>query len=76
MLCTGLSNIRKTLINYEGPIDVQMIRNKSAAAGLAHEIHNYFIEINEKEPEEIENWKNIAFDENEFVEIRNQWKSE
>ena len=76
MLCTGLSNIRKTLINYEGPIDVQMIKNKSAAAGLAHEIHNYFIKINEKEPEEIENWKNIAFDENEFVEIRNQWKSE
>lgn len=74
MLCTGLSNIRKTLINYEGPIDVQMIKNKSAAAGLAHEIHNYFIEINEKEPEEIENWKNIAFDENEFVEIQNQWK--
>ena len=41
-----------------------------------NEIHNYFIEINENEPEEIENWKNIAFDENEFVEIQNQWKSE
>ena len=25
-------------------------------------------------PEEIEKWKNIAFDENEFVEIRNQWE--
>ena len=73
MLCKGLSNIRITITNLESHINIQTINIKSAAAGLAHEIHNYFINNNMEMPEEIEKWKNIAFDENEFIEIRNQW---
>lgn len=73
MLCKGLSNIRITITNLESHINIQTINIKSAAAGLAHEIHNYFINNNMEIPEEIEKWKNIAFDENEFIEIRNQW---
>ena len=73
-LCIALTNIRKMLNEEEKTVDIKTIKIKSSAAFLAKCINDFLIDLNMPVPEEIEKWKNIAFDENEFVEIRNQWE--
>ena len=72
-LCIALSNIRKMLNEDNKTIDIKTIKIKSSAAFLAKCINDYLSELNRTIPEEIKEWKNISIDDNEFLEIRNQW---
>ena len=72
-LCIALSNIRKMLNEDNKTIDIKTIKIKSSAAFLAKCINDNISELNRTIPEEIKEWKNISIDDNEFLEIRNQW---
>ena len=72
-LCSALKNIRKSLCDADEVISVHKVKIKSAAAGLAHTISIFMKNEGKSIPDEIIEWKNIVSDENEFVEIRNQW---
>lgn len=47
---------------------------RKSAANLAFELYLYYSKRKEKIPPTIIKWKDICLDENEFFEIRNQWK--
>ena len=73
LFCESLTNIRKTLTNYDDMDQKLKTKIKSAAAGLASTIHDFCINKEIKQEPEIMEWKNIVQNENEFSEIRNQW---
>lgn len=75
-LCTALKNIRKTLEESENIIDVRYVEIKAEAVGLAYMINTYLQEKHCKIPSEINEWKKIANNEDEFVLIQNQWETE
>lgn len=75
-LCNGLKNIRKLFENNERKIDVQYIEIKAEAVGLAYMINSYLKERHLEIPLDINIWKSISVNEDEFVRIKNQWKSE
>lgn len=75
-LISSLKNIRNLLENTENKVDVKYIEIKIEAVGLANTINSYLKSKHQKIPSEINEWKIIATNEDEFVRIRNQWNIE
>ena len=69
----GIKNLRSYIAETDS-IDInEKTKIKSMCSSLAFSIKSYCEKRKIKINDEINEWENIAKDENEFVDVRNQW---